>query len=833
VLLLFCIDSLSFNPEWRDSPDISVLLIEPFARPACASLERAGRLTYGRRDSMRPLSVAPTRTRLICTLLAMSMAAACGDSPSGLADANLAASVTGAGVDPSAICSPLVTVPFYADNGAALVGTVQVGNDDSMLYVTLTTQSGWTMNRSHVFAGESPAGIPTSKAGNAVPGKFQLKQNHGTSTTSYTYGIPLSTLDTGAPVVLAVHADVLLGDRREGAWGDGLDGQAISAGGSWGTFFEYTVGSCASELITVIDGGLIVYQNLQFSVPSGSVPSDVIITAVPIDVNDLSPSSPAVSADGTTDAAHSLNFDAVLRIAGTGWDMGPDGLTFNTPARITLAYDETRLPPGVSEAQLKIFIINGIFDELPSTVDAVNNTVSADVNHFTSFFIGATLPGTDLVVSRFAELADPVKLGNQAEYSTDIMNLGPDAASGAVVTYVAFGDVALTQIVPTCTEIQNPIFGDVAVSCPVNRAIPSGGTEGAPSFLVEPQSVGNITVWASVSPVVGESDPDFSNNRLENTTTIEPAVVADLSVSRFVELADPVKLGSQAEYSTDVRNLGPDAASGAIVTYAAFGDVALTQIVPTCTEIQNPIFGNVAVSCPINRAIPAGGTEGAPSFLVEAQSVGSITVWASVSPIAGETDPSFANNRLENTTTIEPTVLVDLTVSRFVELADPIMLGDQAEYSTDVMNLGPDAASGASVTYVAFGDVALTQIVPTCTEIQNPIFGNVAVSCPVNRAIPSGGTEGAPSFLVEPQSAGTITVWATVSPVSGETDTNSSNNRLENTTTTNPASAFAGMVAFVSDRDGSRDLVRSSTSASNRARTTFMVPPMSFCATTR
>jgi Tol biopolymer transport system component len=102
--------------------------------------------------------------------------------------------------------------------------------------------------------------------------------------------------------------------------------------------------------------------------------------------------------------------------------------------------------------------------------------------------------------------------------------------------------------------------------------------------------------------------------------------------------------------------------------------------------------------------------------------------------------------------------------------------------------------------------VALTQIVPTCTEIQNPIFGNVAVSCPVNRAIPSGGTEGAPSFLVEPQSAGTITVWATVSPVSGETDTNSSNNRLENTTTTNPASAFAGMVAFVSDRDGSRDL---------------------------
>lgn len=67
-------------------------------------------------------------------------------------------------------------------------------------------------------------------------------------------------------------------------------------------------------------------------------------------------------------------------------DMGPDGATFQPPISLTMAFDPASLPAGASESDLAMAWWDGAkWVYLLTTVDAVNNTLTAKVNHFTVF----------------------------------------------------------------------------------------------------------------------------------------------------------------------------------------------------------------------------------------------------------------------------------------------------------------------------------------------------------------------------------------------------------------------------------------------------------------
>ncbi len=79
-------------------------------------------------------------------------------------------------------------------------GTVSVTKDAENLLVTYETNTdtsstkNWTIKATHLYVGACDA-IPTTKAGNPKIGRFPYKQDHDAGTTSYTYTIPLDTLD--------------------------------------------------------------------------------------------------------------------------------------------------------------------------------------------------------------------------------------------------------------------------------------------------------------------------------------------------------------------------------------------------------------------------------------------------------------------------------------------------------------------------------------------------------------------------------------------------------------------------------------------------------------
>ncbi len=116
--------------------------------------------------------IRPQSLSAVLFLLLSFLATSCRDGPTEplrqsppLFDASSAMSG-----DPSAACSPITEAPLLADIGALAVGSVSVGNDEGILFVTYTTTDGWTLVKTQVFAGASNTGISLNNGGNPMPG---------------------------------------------------------------------------------------------------------------------------------------------------------------------------------------------------------------------------------------------------------------------------------------------------------------------------------------------------------------------------------------------------------------------------------------------------------------------------------------------------------------------------------------------------------------------------------------------------------------------------------------------------------------------------------------
>ena len=83
-------------------------------------------------------------------------------------------------------------------------------------------------------------------------------------------------------------------------------------------------------------------------------------------------------------------------IIGLAYDFGPLGATFDPPITFTWSYDPDTLPEGVAEEDLVLAYydeVAGEWVELDCVVDTENDTITASVEHFTTFaIIGVVTP---------------------------------------------------------------------------------------------------------------------------------------------------------------------------------------------------------------------------------------------------------------------------------------------------------------------------------------------------------------------------------------------------------------------------------------------------------
>lgn len=126
------------------------------------------------------------------------------------------------------------------DKAAIDIGDVLVWNDDDNLYVKYTVIDGWCVTETQLQVALSLEGIPQTRSGNPVPGKFTFKGAHA-CVGDYTGIIPLPD-DLAAEIFMAAHASAIgtTGDgivSHASAWGNGTG----FPGKNWATYFTLSL----------------------------------------------------------------------------------------------------------------------------------------------------------------------------------------------------------------------------------------------------------------------------------------------------------------------------------------------------------------------------------------------------------------------------------------------------------------------------------------------------------------------------------------------------------------------------------------------------------------
>jgi alpha-tubulin suppressor-like RCC1 family protein len=122
--------------------------------------------------------------------------------------------------------------------------------------------------------------------------------------------------------------------------------------------------------ITAEDGDVVL------DVPAGALSEEVGITVDP--VTDLS----GIPAE-------------VQALQGSVYEFGPDGTTFDEPVDLTLSFDEAQIPPDADITRLAIYTEeNGQWIELPTVIDFDANTVTAQIEGFSTKAVGVTGGGS-------------------------------------------------------------------------------------------------------------------------------------------------------------------------------------------------------------------------------------------------------------------------------------------------------------------------------------------------------------------------------------------------------------------------------------------------------
>lgn len=114
-------------------------------------------------------------------------------------------------------------------------------------------------------------------------------------------------------------------------------------------------------------------------------------------------------------------------VIGIVYDLGPDGATFDPPIDLTFSYDESLIPEGVTEENLVVALWDSETDEwveLVCVIDPENNTITAEVSHFTIFSILAGTRPAAFTASDLSITPVEVYVGESASISVLATNTG-------------------------------------------------------------------------------------------------------------------------------------------------------------------------------------------------------------------------------------------------------------------------------------------------------------------------------------------------------------------------------------------------------------------------
>ncbi|HUZ06572.1 MAG TPA: SBBP repeat-containing protein, partial [Candidatus Paceibacterota bacterium] len=263
-------------------------------------------------------------------------------------------------------------------------------------------------------------------------------------------------------------------------------------------------------------------------------------------------------------------------------------------------------------------------------------------------------------------------------YTVTVTNRGPSDA-----TAVTLEDMLPPSLTFQSAALSQGSYQLIGQTLTCNFGTVSGGGGATATITVMPALAG--AVQNTVTATANENDPVLTNNVASVTTTVQQnsALHTDLALGASVS-PNPALLGYNLNYVLSVTNLGPDAASGVILTDAVPASVTVVSANAsqgTLTQLGKNLtatFGNLAA-----------GAGASLNLVVTPLSRGAITNAAGVT--GNESDPNPANNFVATAT---PVIQASLQVTR----SGPVPEQTDQSFSIFVTNVGPDAVANTVLT---------------------------------------------------------------------------------------------------------------------------------------
>jgi uncharacterized repeat protein (TIGR01451 family) len=364
-------------------------------------------------------------------------------------------------------------------------------------------------------------------------------------------------------------------------------------------------------------------------------------------------------------------------------------------------------------------------------------------------------PTADLSIVKTDGRTDALP-GDRLTYTLTVANAGPSAVIGAPVSDAIPAELANAAWSCAPAAACAPAAGTSDVTTAVDLAPGATATITVTADVVA-STLGTVANVARVDVPATVVDPSPGNNASTDTTVVSP--LADLSITKTDGLTTVVA-GTATSYVIVVTNPGPSRLDGVRVV-----DTVPAALVGTSWSCTSTGGATCPATLPardldVLADMPAASTV---EFVLDADvdpaATGTITNTATAALPAGGVDPTPANNRAEDTTTIVGTASLSITKDDGVAFAVP---GSTTVYTVTVSNAGPSDVVDALVSdALPAGASAMTWACTPGTGAACPASGSGALNVPVS--IPADGQlTFAVTVAIAPTATGQLVNTATV-----------------------------------------------------------------------
>lgn len=414
---------------------------------------------------------------------------------------------------------------------------------------------------------------------------------------------------------------------------------------------------------------------------------------------------------------------------------GPDpavngGINVNLPLAVT--YVDTTTPPGFtcgtfgSSAscttpslavgtyvfEMHVTVAASLMNYPDGAVGTMNASTSGTTpdpnsgNNLQSASTNYDSPQIDLALT-VADSPDPVFPNGNITYTVNVINNGPDPATGVQLSDYNNGTLKFVSgNTPAGWSCTYPAVNAAPnFSCTIPTLASGAGATFTVVVNADPAILGiNDGSVATVFSIVGTGDDTNDPNNQETETTTYTTPKADVALT-VTDSPDPVTPDNNITYTVHVTNAGPDTATNTNVnTYNAQGLQFQSATVPGGWTCNLPAVGG-AMQFTCSNASFANGGDVTFTFVAKAPFavIGNFDATLQTNFNVGSqnvADPVNGNNSETESTQYEVSD-ADLAVTA-TDSPDPVTVGNNITYTGSVTNNGPDTAT--NVHYEFFLD---------------------------------------------------------------------------------------------------------------------------------